>query len=199
MELGDPVTLSCEKTDLVAEIDFKTKGFFSGSYNHIGGKVKRISTGEILSELSGKWTDVMYIKRGGQQEVFFDAHDTPICAKIVAREDQQHWNESRKLWSKVTAAIVSRNLELATEEKSKIEDAQRHVAKEREAEGIDWKSKYFVPVGNEYLPSIARRDEYGDVFLVVLFGVSHMWDSAYLISLRSLSSHIYTTATKKEK
>lgn len=38
------------------------KGFFTGAYNSIYGKIKRESTGESLYEITGKWSDIMYIK-----------------------------------------------------------------------------------------------------------------------------------------
>jgi hypothetical protein len=66
MELGDDVTVTCEKNDLVAEIEFKVKGFFSGTYNAILGKIRKISTGEILYELSGKWTGSIFISKPRQ-------------------------------------------------------------------------------------------------------------------------------------
>jgi hypothetical protein len=52
-ELGDHSFVRCPELDLVADIDFKTKGWVGGTYNAIGGHVKRASTGEILYELSG--------------------------------------------------------------------------------------------------------------------------------------------------
>ncbi|CAJ0844747.1 13161_t:CDS:2 [Entrophospora sp. SA101] len=55
-----------------------------------------------------------------------------------------------KLWSKVTSALIGRNLDLATDEKTLIEDNQRNEAKLREIEGIDWRSRYFVNENNEF-------------------------------------------------
>lgn len=39
------------------------QGYFTGTYNGIVGKIKRISTGEILYEISGKWSDELYITK----------------------------------------------------------------------------------------------------------------------------------------
>jgi hypothetical protein len=39
------------------------KGFFSGTYNAISGVIKRESTGEVLYEISGKWSDKIFIKK----------------------------------------------------------------------------------------------------------------------------------------
>ncbi|KAF0479093.1 Oxysterol-binding protein [Gigaspora margarita] len=54
MELGDKTTIICEKTGLMYEMQFQTKGYFSGAYNSIYGKIILISTGEALFEISGK-------------------------------------------------------------------------------------------------------------------------------------------------
>lgn len=61
-ELGDHSYVRCPENDLVADIEFKTKGYFSGVYNAIGGTIKSEKTGEVHYELSGLWNGEMYIK-----------------------------------------------------------------------------------------------------------------------------------------
>jgi hypothetical protein len=61
-ELGDHSFVRCPELDLIADIEFKVKGWVSGTYNAIGGVIKRESTGEVLYELSGLWSDEMFIK-----------------------------------------------------------------------------------------------------------------------------------------
>lgn len=61
-ELGDHSYVRCPENNLVADIEFKTKGYFSGTYNAIGGTIKNEKTGEILYELSGLWNGEMHIK-----------------------------------------------------------------------------------------------------------------------------------------
>lgn len=61
-ELGDHSFVRCPELDLVADVDFKTKGWVGGTYNAIGGSIKRESTGEVLYELSGLWSEEMFIK-----------------------------------------------------------------------------------------------------------------------------------------
>lgn len=61
-ELGDHSFVRCPELGLVADIEFKTKGWVSGTYNAIGGTVKNEHTGETLFELSGLWSDEMVIK-----------------------------------------------------------------------------------------------------------------------------------------
>jgi len=60
-ELGDHAYIRCPETGLTADLEFKTKGYFSGSYNAIGGYIKD-SSGKNLYELSGQWNEEMYIK-----------------------------------------------------------------------------------------------------------------------------------------
>ena len=60
-ELGDHAYVKCPETGLVADIEFKTKGYFSGAYNAIGGYI-RDASGKNLFELSGSWNDEMFIK-----------------------------------------------------------------------------------------------------------------------------------------
>ena len=61
-ELGDHSFVRCPENDLAADIEFKTKGYFSGTYNAIGGVIKRDSTGEVLFEISGMWNEEMTIR-----------------------------------------------------------------------------------------------------------------------------------------
>lgn len=61
-ELGDHSYVKCSELDLVADIDFKVKGFFTGAYNAIGGQIKRESTGEVLYEITGSWSGEIFIK-----------------------------------------------------------------------------------------------------------------------------------------
>jgi len=61
-ELGDHSTVKCPESGLVADIEFKTKGYFSGTYNAIGGFIKDTKNDRNLFELSGLWNEEMYIK-----------------------------------------------------------------------------------------------------------------------------------------
>lgn len=61
-ELGDHSYVRCPELGLSADIDFKTKGYFGGVYNAIGGYIKNDETGELLYELSGLWSDEMFIR-----------------------------------------------------------------------------------------------------------------------------------------
>uniref|UniRef100_A0A060TAL5 ARAD1B01320p n=1 Tax=Blastobotrys adeninivorans TaxID=409370 RepID=A0A060TAL5_BLAAD len=147
-EMGDHSYIKCPGNDLVADIEFKTKGFLSGTYNQIHGEIKEQSTGKVLYEVSGKWTDVMEIKdvKTGKKSVFFDATDAkPMPPKVRPLEEQGEF-ESRRLWKKVTDALTSRDHTVATDEKFAIEDRQRKEARRREEEGVEFHPKLFKRV-----------------------------------------------------
>lgn len=61
-ELGDHSFVRCPENNLVADIEFKTKGWVSGGYNAIVGTIKIEQTQELLYELSGMWNGEMFIK-----------------------------------------------------------------------------------------------------------------------------------------
>ncbi|KAI3647177.1 hypothetical protein MP228_007398 [Amoeboaphelidium protococcarum] len=138
MELGDSCTFRCDKNDLMAELEFTTKGFFSGHYNGIKGKVKKISSGETLFNISGKWSEKILIQKAGgssqPQTVLFDAEQSKIVPKLVAAEAQQDDYESRKLWQKLTAALHKRDMDTATAEKTQVEDRERKIRNSRETD-----------------------------------------------------------------
>src|SRR4051812_17783228 len=60
-ELGDHSFVRCPELGLSADIEFKTKGYFGGTYNAIGGSIKNKNDNQLF-ELSGFWNEEMYIK-----------------------------------------------------------------------------------------------------------------------------------------
>lgn len=147
-ELGDHSFVRCPELGLVADIEFKTKGWVSGTYNAIGGTIRNEHTGEALFELSGLWSDEMVIKdlRNGHRETFFNGA-TARPSKPHARPlEEQDDRESQKLWAATARAVKDKNHELATDEKTKIEDMQREEAAKRAAENVEWHPRLFRAV-----------------------------------------------------
>ncbi|KAK9474570.1 uncharacterized protein V1510DRAFT_401233 [Dipodascopsis tothii] len=158
-ELGDHSIIQCPGNDLIADVEFKVKGFISGTYNAIAGKIKRISTGEVLYELSGKWNEVMDIKNmaTGKKTVLFDAnHAKPQFPKVRPIEEQGLY-ESRRLWLNVTNALARKDHEVATDEKFKIEDRQRQDTKKREEDGVEWHPRLFKHVPGQLEWRLAKE------------------------------------------
>jgi hypothetical protein len=169
-ELGDHSFVRCPESGLSADIEFKTKGYFGGTYNAIGGFIKDTKTDTNLYELSGLWNEAMYIKdltvslafpsklnptsallslftkQTGKKELLFDAthaRETPPKTRPLAEQEER---ESQKLWQNVTVAIRARYQDAATEEKSRIEDMQREEAAKRLDDGVDWHPRLFREV-----------------------------------------------------
>ncbi|KAK9421595.1 putative Oxysterol-binding protein-like protein OBPalpha [Seiridium unicorne] len=147
-ELGDHSFVRCPELGLVADIEFKTKGWVSGTYNAIGGTVRNENTGETLFELSGLWSDEMVIKdlRNGHKEAFFNGAKAKPSKPQVRPLEEQDERESQKLWGKTARAVKDKNHELATDEKTKIEDMQREEAAKRAAENVEWHPRLFRAV-----------------------------------------------------
>lgn len=165
-ELGDHLLIRSSTIDVVADIDFKTKGFISGTYNAIQGTVQEGS--HRLYEINGKWNEVMTIKdmKTKKTSTFFDCEKaTPLKPKVRDISEQGDF-ESRKLWLKVTDALAKRDHTVATDEKFKVEESQREMAKKRADDGVEFHPKLFraltieetTQFGNENLEFIVYKD-----------------------------------------
>ncbi|KAK0747882.1 hypothetical protein B0T21DRAFT_278521 [Apiosordaria backusii] len=144
-ELGDHSYVRCPETGLVADIEFKTKGWVSGTYNAIGGTIKNEETGEVLYELSGLWSEEMFLRnvKTGHKEMFFNATKSKPSPPLSRPIEEQEERESQRLWAKTAQAVKERNHELATDEKTKIEETQREEAALRANEGVEWHPRLF--------------------------------------------------------
>ncbi|KAH8602681.1 hypothetical protein B0O99DRAFT_697133 [Bisporella sp. PMI_857] len=147
-ELGDHSFVRCPELGLSADIEFKTKGYFGGTYNAIGGQIKNEHTGEVLYELSGMWSGEMIIKelKTGKRDVLFNAtksKPTPPKSRPIGEQEPR---ESQRLWYKTAQAVKASNHVLATDEKTAIEDEQRNEAAKRLEDGVDWHPRLFRAV-----------------------------------------------------
>ncbi|KAI1437645.1 Oxysterol-binding protein [Xylaria sp. CBS 124048] len=144
-ELGDHSVVRCPELGLTADIDFKTKGWVSGTYDAILGTIKDERTNQVLFEISGLWSEEMFIKdlRNGKKQMFFDARKAKPSRPQVRPLEEHHEYESMRLWRKTARAVRKKNHELATDEKTKIEEQQREEAAKRAAAGVEWHPKLF--------------------------------------------------------
>lgn len=144
-ELGDHSYVRCPENNLIADLEFKTKGWVGGTYNAIGGVIKNDKTGEVLFELSGLWSGEMHIKdvKSGQKRLLFDATHAKHAPPQTRPVEEQGERESQRLWLSTVKAVHAVDHETATTEKAKIEDRQREEAKRREEMGVDWHPKLF--------------------------------------------------------
>jgi len=66
----------------------------------------------------------------------------PLCRPLEEQEER----ESQKLWFKTAQAVIDRNHELATDEKTKVEEQQREEAALRANDSIEWRPRLFRAV-----------------------------------------------------
>ncbi|KAJ2252666.1 Oxysterol-binding protein OBPa [Coemansia sp. RSA 455] len=168
LELGETSTVTCVESDLAFDVEFKTKGLIWGTYNQIAGKIRRISTKEVLYEISGNWQTQIFIldvrekRRLGNLEptVLFDSAKEHVVPQLVACAAEQEPNESRNLWKYVTKAIVENNLDNATTYKSAIEEQQREDAKRRDAAKERFVPRFFqLETDGNYHPKLKNISE----------------------------------------
>ncbi|KAG7196153.1 uncharacterized protein KQ657_000165 [Scheffersomyces spartinae] len=147
-ELGDHMIIKCPDSGYEADIEFKTKGYISGTYDAIEGKIRKIGSPDTLFTITGKWNDVMEIKnhKTGKITTFYDTNNSLTHKPKVRPEDEQAHNESRKLWGPTIKALARRNHTEATDEKFKVEDEQRSLAKKRIEDGVEFHPKFFQPI-----------------------------------------------------
>ena len=152
LELGNLVSIECPLTNLIADIAFKTKGYFTGTYNSIVGKIRSTESGLVLFNLSGKWTDKIYFtpvhpstmhyglgQEGGPGRgpsprppiPWLDVTALSSVSKTVAPESESNEYESRRLWQHVSKALQARDMATATQEKSRIEERQRAILRQQ--------------------------------------------------------------------
>ena len=189
IELGDHMVIKGPSYHI--DIEFKTKGFISGTYDAIEGVLKDYN-GKEYYEITGKWNDVMYIRdlrpksnnnnngnnsgsssSNNKKTVLFDTHHNwPTKPKVRPLEEQGVY-ESRRLWKKVTDALAKRDHKVATEEKFKIENHQRILAKKRVEDGV------------EFYPKLFRKSKPGEDLDFYIF--KHIpKDSSYEDQIRSI-------------
>ncbi|KAL1838397.1 hypothetical protein VTJ49DRAFT_2709 [Mycothermus thermophilus] len=148
-------------TGFTAKIDYSGKGWISGKKNSFTATLYRTGKEkDVLFNVSGQWTKSFEIHSGAakynNKDTLVEAWEPlPISELIVAPLEKQHPLESRRAWSKVAAAIAKGDLELVSQEKSKIENAQRESRARERAEGRTWQRRYFTALGDVEDPVLA--------------------------------------------
>jgi len=75
--------------------------------------------------------------------MFFNALRSKPSSPSTRPIQEQEERESQRLWQNTAQAVKERNHELATDEKTKIEDMQREEAAKRAQDGIEWRPRLF--------------------------------------------------------
>lgn len=78
--------------------------------------------------------------------LLFSVAAQPPSYPLARPLHEQEERESQRLWKKVTDAIRKKDQDIATDEKTRIEDMQREEAARRADEGVDWRPRLFRPI-----------------------------------------------------
>jgi hypothetical protein len=144
IELGGSCTI-IGSNNTKAVIEFVPKPWFGGEYNHIKGSI--YSGGKVHYNLSGRWSHQSFYSKAddasGNKELLFDAEAEPMAERVTAPAEEQSEIETHRIWGPVTKALEEKNYKAANAEKTKIEDWQRGVRKEREEKKETWEPKLF--------------------------------------------------------
>jgi len=97
----------------------------------------------------------------GARRILFDVgkDGSKLAAKHVLPEEEQEANESRRLWSDLTDAIIAKDMDAATEAKSSVEEAQRQLRRQREESGQIHVPRFFELRDGCWVPKLVIPQE----------------------------------------
>ncbi|KAJ2004897.1 Oxysterol-binding protein 4 [Coemansia thaxteri] len=137
-----------------AEFHWFTKPWLYGEYHKFDGKIFRdaaakfvldSSSQEQLFTFKGKWVADSLVTdlATGEEKVLFDVQAQPAADIIIKPIAEQSELESRRVWQKVSEALGSGNYDVASREKTAIEEQQRAIRKARADSGEKWRPSMF--------------------------------------------------------
>ncbi|KAK3778498.1 hypothetical protein RRG08_024906, partial [Elysia crispata] len=153
VELGDKVSITCEKTGYAANIVFYTKPFYGGKLHHISAEAKNTKLGEIIFKAQGEWNGTMeftYPKNPSANKTV-DVTKLHVHKKYVRPIEKQKDHESRKLWQHVTKALRIGDVPTATEHKTMLEEIQREGERHRKDTFLEYSAKFFKKIEGNWV------------------------------------------------
>ncbi|XP_025086490.1 oxysterol-binding protein-related protein 11-like isoform X3 [Pomacea canaliculata] len=150
VELGDKVSLVCEKTNLTASIIFHTRPFYGGKLHRVSAEVKN-TTGAQLCKVSGEWNGIYEFVYSDGRTRTVDTQKLKIWRKCVRPVEKQGEFESRRLWQHVTNALNAGDVNTATEHKHLLEERQREGERHRKDSGTVFPTKLFHLEGDTWV------------------------------------------------
>ncbi|KAF9517380.1 hypothetical protein BS47DRAFT_1339673 [Hydnum rufescens UP504] len=161
IELSDSSHIA-SSTGFVSVIEYKGKGYFSGKSHSFKASVypplpgfvatakadpenlpQPSTTAKYVAE--GTWVGTSKLKTGVP---FTDVTGPRVEVQVADIETQDEY-ESRRLWREVARGIRTGDFELASREKSKIENAERQKRKDELAANSPWKLKHFEHIDSD--------------------------------------------------
>ncbi|VDK33954.1 unnamed protein product [Taenia asiatica] len=168
-ELGGTVSVECPQSGYSASIRFHTKSINANRLHQVTAEMFAPTTSgrskKPVLTVTGRWNATMEFvdQVSGTTEVI-DTGTLENEPKWVRPVSIQAPEESQRLWAAVTAALEVNDIDLATKEKTKLEEIQRASEQARTKRGIAHTPKYFKETPNGFVPihplatSLGRSD-----------------------------------------
>ncbi|SCV05797.1 LANO_0H15390g1_1 [Lachancea nothofagi CBS 11611] len=136
---------------LFCVVEFSGRGYFSGKKNSFKARIFEKASDAAVKEkalytITGQWSGTSTISKGRSkkgEELFYDASKVKAEQLHVKPIEKQNSLESRKAWKKVASAIKGGDFNQIHEEKSALENGQRELRKEEQAQGTKWQRRWF--------------------------------------------------------
>ncbi|KAF9529050.1 hypothetical protein CPB83DRAFT_853129 [Crepidotus variabilis] len=127
-------------------IEFKGKGYFSGRSHSFKATSIPIpgqgGAGPKEVVIDGTWHESSKYTKGGSGS-FHDVHEHKEVVKPLEWTEELGEYETKQLWKLVAKGIREGDFELASREKSRIENEQRQKRKDETAAGSKWELRFF--------------------------------------------------------
>lgn len=162
VSVADTCFITCKKTRIKVILHYLEEAWLGRAQNRVQGviyrytpdkdkitRIKDVPEKDIIGRVEGCWQEkITYTVVGSDEPPQTLIDLTPLfpVPKSVPPEEEQLPNESRKLWSKVTDAILSKQYGQATKEKQELEERQREKTAERKVQNVEWKPRFFTAV-----------------------------------------------------
>ncbi|OAX81151.1 hypothetical protein ACJ72_04510 [Emergomyces africanus] len=190
ISVSDTCFITCAKTRIKAILQYLDEGWIGKTQNRVVGvifrydpendtkfKIKDVPEADILARIEGCWHERIYYtlataagtnkcnaskekNKDREQRLLIDIAPLFPVSKLVPPDDQQLPNESRRFWSRVTAAIGEKQYSLATKLKQELEEQQRRLDSARKERNEEWKPRFFtVPVAPSGKPELTAEGE----------------------------------------
>lgn len=173
--VSDANYVTCRKSRMKAILHYVEEGWLGKTHHKVVGvvfrydpdndcvtKIKEIPSSDILAEIDGSWHGQIFYKLAGKTDKHLLIDVVPLypAAKNIPSEKEQLPNESRRLWSEITAAIHNKQFALATRLKHDLEESQRQKVAIRKEKNKTWKPRFFtVPITHSGKPELTPDGE----------------------------------------
>lgn len=163
----DTATITCTpgpggQVYLRAIIEYKEEGWLSKPKYAIEGciytyepgapsasysSLKEVPADRVVVHLQGNWRGLITWKRRGEKTAhpLVNMADLAPCERNVRPLEVQSPNESRRIWSSVTEALLAQQYSKATQAKHQVEQYQRDLAEQRKRTGTAFVPTFFEP------------------------------------------------------